>query len=65
MVELKNLDVEELECDELRANHITCKTINGVTAKELSYLSGVTSNVQEQINALNATYDSFLDAWSQ
>lgn len=64
MVELKNLVVDELECGELRANHITCESINGVTAEELNCLRGVTSNIQDQIDALNAEYDALIASWS-
>lgn len=64
MFELKNLVADELECEELRANHIVCESINGVTAEELNCLLGVTKNIQEQIDDLNKEYDEILQAWS-
>lgn len=64
MFELHNLAVEDLECQELRANKITCETLNGVTKEELSCLHGVTSNIQQQIDNLTKEYNDLIAAWS-
>lgn len=63
MIELKNLDTEELECNELRVNSLTCESINGITKDEINCLKGVKSNIQEQIDDLNDGFDDLIAAW--
>lgn len=64
LVELKNLSVDELECDELRVVHLTADTINGITKEELNCLKGVKGNIQQQIDKLNKELDDLIACWS-
>lgn len=63
MFELRNLETDDLEASELRVGALSADSINGVTKEEFSYLDGVRSNIQDQLEKLKTKAEDLLKMW--
>ena len=63
MMKVGNLQVESLKVGSIKIGAIKVNSINGVTAKELTYLNGVKDNVQAQLDNLNESSETLKNLW--
>ena len=63
MMKVGNLQVNTLKVGSIKIGAISVNSINGVTADELSYLNGIKSNVQQQLDDLNKSSETLKSLW--
>ena len=57
---VRNAEVESMESARLLAKRIETERINDIVRTELSYLSGIKTNVQNQLNVANTRLNKII-----
>lgn len=61
---VRNAEVESLETARLVSKIINTEQINDTTKEELSFLSGVKTNIQNQLNVANTRLNKIIKLWA-
>lgn len=63
MFSIKNLEAETITADTLAVDEITTESINGLPAKEFSYIKGLRGNLQDQLTNAQDNIGKVIRGW--